>query len=63
MERNEFGWVENVPNLPDRTILTVIEGLRRRIAKDVDKKEVQSDMAIKQEVFTMEAEKRGLNVN
>ena len=60
MEKNEFSWVENVPNLPDRTILTVIEGMRRRLSKNIDKNEVLEGMALKQEVFLMEAEKRGL---
>ena len=62
MEKNEFSWVENVPKLPDRTILTVIEGMERRISKNIDKNEVLEGMALKQEVFLMEAEKRGLTI-
>lgn len=62
MEKNEFSWVENVPKLPDRTILTVIEGMERRISKNIDKNEVLEGMALKQEVFLMEAEKRGLEI-
>lgn len=61
MEKNEFGWVKNVPSLPDRTILTVIEGVRRRLAKDKDKTEVLEGLALKEEVFIMEAERRGLS--
>ena len=60
MEKNEFSWVENVPKLPDKTILTVIEGMGRRLSKNIDKNEVLEGMALKQEVFLMEAEKRGL---
>lgn len=31
MERNEFDFVENIRNIPDRSVITTIKGLMRRI--------------------------------
>ena len=57
-----YEWVENVGNLPDKSIITIINAIQRRLDKNIDKDEIQKLMSVEQEVLLMEAEKRGLEV-
>lgn len=72
MEKNEFDFVENIRSIPDRSILTTIKGIMRRINylmsldDEVNEQKIIkiiSDLQTKLGVFEEEAEMRGLNIN
>jgi hypothetical protein len=72
MERNEFDFVENIRNIPDRSVITTIKGLMRRINYLIsldDKVNEQKIIKIiegletRLGVFEEEAIMRGLNIN
>ena len=54
-----FEWVENVENLPDKSIVTLIKGITRRIGI-VEREEVSANLETRLGVLQDEAEKRGL---
>lgn len=71
MERNEFDFVENIRNIPDRSIITTIKGLMRRInylmsledeATEQKRIKIIEGLEIKLGVFEEEAEERGLSI-
>ena len=69
MEKNEFDFVENIENIPDKSVITTIKGLTRRInylmslqdeTPEQRKVNVISNLETRLGVFEEEAEKRGL---
>lgn len=71
MEKNEFDFVENIENIPDKSVITTIKGLIRRInylmslqdeTPEQRKVNVISNLETRLGVFEEEAEKRGLVV-
>lgn len=71
MERNEFDFVENIRNIPDRSVITTIKGLMRRInylisledeATEQKRIKIIEGLEIKLGVFQEEAEERGLSI-
>ena len=61
MNKDNFEWVENVPNLPDKSIVTLIKGISRRV-RIVEREEVSANLETRLGVLEEEAEKRGLTV-
>lgn len=58
----ELKYIDNLPKIPDYKVVMVIEAIQRRLDKNIDKTETIAFMAERQEVFIMEAEKRGLTI-
>lgn len=61
MNKDNFEWVENVPNLPDKSIITLIKGISRR-REIVEREEVSANLETRLGVLELEAEERGLTV-
>jgi hypothetical protein len=57
-----FKWIEKLPNIPDKSVLMIIEALERRLAKKEDDSETRGLLGTWQEALIMEAEKRGLSI-
>ena len=71
MEKNEFDFVENIENIPDKSVITTIKGLTRRInylmslqdeTPEPRKVNVISNVETRLGVFEEEAEKRGISI-
>lgn len=71
MEKNEFDFVENIENIPDKSVIITIKGLTRRInylmslqdeTPEQRKVNVISNLETRLGVFEEEAEKRGIPV-
>lgn len=56
-------YIDNLDKVSDKSILTVIEAIQRRLDKNIDNAETRALLVERQEVLIMEAEKRGLNIN
>jgi hypothetical protein len=53
-------YIDNLNKVSDKSILTVIEAIQRRLDKNIDNAETRALLVERQEVLIMEAEKRGL---
>ena len=56
-----YEWVENVSNLPDNSVITLIKGISRRL-EIVTREEVSANLETRLGVLELEAEKRGLTI-
>lgn len=56
-------YIDNLDKVSDKSILTVIEAIQRRLDKNIDNADTIALLVERQEVLIMEAEKRGLNIN
>lgn len=56
----ELKYIDNLSNASDKSLVTVINAIQRRLDKNIDKSETIALLAERQEVFKMEAETRGL---
>lgn len=59
----DLRYIDNLDKVSDKSILTVIQAIQRRLDKNVDNIQLRALLVERQEVLIMEAEKRGLNVN
>lgn len=55
-------YIDNLDKVSDKSILTVIEAIQRRLDKNKDNAETRALLVERQEVLIMEAEKRGLEI-
>lgn len=55
-------WIDNIDRVSNKSVLTIIEAIQRRLDKNIDNAETRAILGERQEVLIMEAEKRGLNV-
>ena len=58
----EIKWLESLPKRPDNSILMAIEGIKRRLEQNIDNAEGKAILGTWQEIFIIEAEKRGLTI-
>lgn len=58
----ELKYIDNLSNASNNSIINVINAIQRRLNKNIDKANVIALLAERQEIFIMEAEKRGLSV-
>ena len=61
MEKDNYKWLDSVPNLSDERIVLYIKGITRRI-EIVEDKDVLTNLNERLGVLEVEAEKRGLVV-
>lgn len=58
----ELKYIDNISNVSDKSILTVINAIQRRLDKNIDKADTVALLAERQEVFKLEAERRNLEI-
>lgn len=58
----DLRYIDNLDKVSDKSILTVIEAIQRRLDKNIDNVQTRALLVERQEVLIMEAEKRGLEV-
>ena len=61
MNKDNYKWLDSVPNLSDKRIVLYIKGITRRI-EIVEDKDVLTNLNERLGVLEVEAEKRGLIV-
>lgn len=54
-------YIDNLDKVSDKSVLTVIEAIQRRLDKNIDNNETRAILGERQEILIMEAEKRGLS--
>ena len=53
-------YIDNISNVSDKSLITVINAIQRRLNKNIDNADTRALLAERQEVFMMEAETRGI---
>lgn len=53
-------YIDNIANASDKSLITVINAIQRRLDKNIDNADTRALLAERQEVFIMEAESRGI---
>ena len=53
-------YIDNLDKVSDKSILTVIEAIQRRLDKNIDNADTIALLVERQEVLIMEKEKRGI---
>ena len=55
-------YIDNISNASDKSLITVINAIQRRLDKNIDKADTRAILAERQEVFKLEAERRNLEI-
>ena len=58
----ELKYIDNISNVSDKSLITVINAIQRRLDKNIDKADTRAILAERQEVFIIEAENRKLEI-
>lgn len=59
----DLRYIDNLDKVSDKSVLTVIQAIQRRLDKNIDNVQTRALLIERQEVLIMEAEKRGLTIN